>query len=135
LSQEDQDFLKKCVIITDSIFIDVEEIREAFEETQKPLTTKVIGSHWLSQEPVIRMSFLRDFTEKLYSFDNRRPDLEEQEKYNKLRLKIMDQLDQNLKNRIVHQWKQGDVVIPDLHRMIHTVGGGVDPTKRQFTGI
>jgi hypothetical protein len=48
---------------------------------------------------------------------------------------MTEEIKNNTEIRIIHEWKEGDIVIPDLHRMIHTVAGGFKPSEREFIGI
>ena len=41
----------------------------------------------------------------------------------------------NLNIRIVHKWKQGDLVIPDMFVMYHALTGGFSSDEREFVGI
>jgi alpha-ketoglutarate-dependent taurine dioxygenase len=48
---------------------------------------------------------------------------------------IQDQLSQNLSIRVVHKWRQGDIVVPDMYKMCHAVSGGFESKQREFKGI
>lgn len=36
---------------------------------------------------------------------------------------------------LIHEWREGDLLIPDLFRMAHSITGGFESTRRQFYGI
>lgn len=36
---------------------------------------------------------------------------------------------------LIHEWKEGDLLIPDLFKMAHSITGGFESTKRKFHGI
>jgi hypothetical protein len=98
----------------------------------------LIDKHWITDDLVIRISHLNETGsnyQKLHMFDNRVPTQEEQDTYNDIMKWIQDQLSSNLNIRIVHKWKQGDIVVPDMYKMCHSVSGGFNSEDRQFTGI
>jgi alpha-ketoglutarate-dependent taurine dioxygenase len=121
-------FLHKCMIY------DGEANPEA------PPTHKIIENHWITGEPVIRTSFIFDFSktdkvQKLHTVEEKEPSEQDQKTYLESIKWIHDQLYHNLDIRIVHKWQQGDLVIPDIFLMYHAVTGGFDPRDREFVGI
>ena len=68
-------------------------------------------------------------------FDKRKPTKDEIKTYEEMMNFIQEQILYNLDIRIVHKWKQGDIVMPDMYKMCHAVSGGFDSKDRQFTGI
>lgn len=119
-------FLNKCVIY------DNEANAEA-----KP-THNMIEKHWITGEPVIRTSFVYEVSntnQSLYSVDGKDPSEEDFQTYAEGIDWLHDQLYYNTDIRIVHKWKQGDLVVPDMFLMYHAVTGGFSPNDREFVGI
>lgn len=126
LSDDDKEFLNKSVANAYS-----------YNHTNSMHSCKVITPHWITGEPVIRMQLHR--IEKgwhdLKTFEDRDPTNSEQDKFIKISNWVMDQVLNNEDLRIVHKWKQGDVVVPDLYCLAHAITGGFDPNDREFTGL
>jgi alpha-ketoglutarate-dependent taurine dioxygenase len=105
----------------------------------------LISNHWLTGDPVINVSHISQMSNldsaknnsfpRLHSFEGRDPSDDEIEYYFEIMKWIHDQLYKNLDVRIVHKWKQGDIVIPDMSRMCHAVTGGFTHKDREFRGI
>ena len=126
LSESDKEFLGKCIVNSYSYGIH-----------DRMFQTKAIKPHWLTSEPVVRFS-LNDIKEgwhDLHSFDGRKPTKEESDRYLSIANWIVDEINNNEQLRIVHEWQQGDVIIPDLHKLAHAVMGGFSPRDRKFTGL
>ena len=49
--------------------------------------------------------------------------------------KINTPIDDADDSHMVHEWRQGDILIPDLFTMAHSVLGGFESSKRKFRGI
>jgi alpha-ketoglutarate-dependent taurine dioxygenase len=126
LSEEDQDFLKKCI----------EENKLDASDNVKNIHG-VIGYHWLNHNPVIRTAWLMDAkaNTELKTFDGNEPTLDQINKYKNLIKLIRDKVLNDLDIRIVHKWKQGDLLMVDIYKMCHAVTGGFDPKDREFTGM
>jgi hypothetical protein len=71
----------------------------------------------------------------LSSFDGNNPTTEEHNIYNSIMRWIQNQLSENLDIRIVHKWKQGDLVVPDMYKMCHSVSGGFNSNERELKGM
>lgn len=125
MSAEDQTFLSKCVVNSYSYA----------NETMRQINP--IKEHWLTKEPIIRISLegIEDGWHDLHSFDDRMPTKKEKEKFLDLGNWIVDQIHNNEEIRITHKWQQGDLIIPDLHKLAHAVMGGFSPEDRKFTGL
>ena len=50
-------------------------------------------------------------------------------------LRAIDVIEKDESIRIVHDWKQGDLVLMDAFKLAHAVTGGFKPEDREFTGI
>jgi alpha-ketoglutarate-dependent taurine dioxygenase len=126
LSESDKEFLEKCVVNSYS-----------YGYFDRMFTTKAIKPHWLTKEPLVRFSLdnVREGWHDLHSFDGRKPTKEESERYLKVANWIVDEINNNEDLRIIHEWQEGDVIIPDLHKLAHAVMGGFSPKDRKFTGL
>jgi len=127
LSEKDQDFMKKC-ITSESVSEQKDVVKE----------NKVVGYHWINNNPVIRISQFGDgidFFNNLKYINGKIPTKEENYQYVRIMKWIINQLFNNLDIRIVHKWKQGDLVIPDMYKLCHAVTGGFIPEDREFNGI
>jgi alpha-ketoglutarate-dependent taurine dioxygenase len=71
----------------------------------------------------------------LVSYKNEAPSQESLDYFKSLIRKIEKIIMENEDIRIVHNWQQGDLVIPDLFKLAHAVTGGFKPEDREFRGI
>jgi alpha-ketoglutarate-dependent taurine dioxygenase len=126
LSKENQEFIKSWTTEED-----VSEQQGVKKEN------KVIGYHWINNNPVIRLSHLEDddFYPKLKYINNRDPKISEYDKYVEIMKWIKNEVIYNEDIRIVHKWKQGDLLIPDMYKLCHAVTGGFSPEDREFDGL
>lgn len=110
------------------------------------ITTRPIAvEHFMTKEPVLRIGNLGNkpdrykHTHMLDNVAGRAPTQREQEMYfnmhNYVADKINTLIDQTSDSHIVHEWREGDVLIPDLFNMAHSVLGGFDSEKRIFRGV
>jgi alpha-ketoglutarate-dependent taurine dioxygenase len=125
-SEEDQDFLKKCI-----------EKNQLSERDNVKNRHSIIGYHWINKNPVIRTAWLLDAkaSPELETFDGNKPTSEQVDKYRSLILSIREKVSNDLDIRIVHRWQQGDLLLVDIYKMCHAVTGGFDPNDREFTGM
>lgn len=122
LNQKDQEFLKKCTSF-------------AYDLGNKYVTTPVTR-HWKFGYEMLQFDFaIGDGKEYIDTFNNRKPTFEEINNFNRILLFAKYQVKNNLDIRIVHKWKQGDILIPDLFKLAHTVTGGFRPEERYFECI
>jgi alpha-ketoglutarate-dependent taurine dioxygenase len=122
INKEDQEFLKKCKTLT----YQSDEIYEA----------DVVVKHWKFDQYLLQFDFSIGNGEKyLSSFDGREPSIQEIENFNRIIMFAKVEIKNNLDIRIVHKWKQGDLLIPDLFKLAHTVTGGFRPEERYFETI
>jgi alpha-ketoglutarate-dependent taurine dioxygenase len=125
-SEEDKEFLKKS--------------RATWpEEYEKDVYTKcyvdAIQSHWLSEEPQIRLELTHIDEAELHEFNGDTPTEEEKARFKEVALRFSDQIWNNEELRIVHRWEEGDILIPDLFALAHAVTGGFKSEEREFTGF
>jgi len=70
----------------------------------------------------------------LFKVDGRRPTQEEKDLWSEFFFWMKSEIEDNKENQIWWEWKQGDIVIPDLFRMAHGVLAGFQPGERSFWG-
>lgn len=125
MSTEWQEFLKKCVI--------------SWYESDGtgPFLTPAVQTHWLTGDDTIRMDIHNKVStpELLATVDGRAPSDEEKALLVEIRDHYIDQILNNPDVRIVHKWKQGDIVIPDLFKHAHAATGGFSSDQREFVGL
>jgi alpha-ketoglutarate-dependent taurine dioxygenase len=122
MPEEYKEFSKKC----------------ALYNTYKDRVYSLIGYHWISNNPVLRISHvfenLDHFVDLKY-VDNVEPTEEDVKIYKEMIFWIQKEVTTNTDIRIVHKWNQGDIVMPDIYKMCHSVSGGFSSKDREFTGI
>ena len=96
-----------------------------------------VKNHWISGNPVIRLRLYKKNSSPntLVSIDKRVPTVHEQKTFQDICDWFNNQVSDNEDIRLVHKWKQGDLVINDMFKLAHAVTGGFDPLHRKFTGI
>lgn len=126
LPEDDREFLDKCVV----------NLYGYSKDHMYP--TKAVQPHWLTNEPIIRFGLdrIEKGQQDLYKFDNREPTKTESERFLAIaNEQVIKEIINNEDLMIVHEWQQGDLVIPDLHKLAHAVRGGFSPKDRKFTGL
>lgn len=121
-----KEFLNKCVATAYS-----------WNHTQSFHPCKVIVPHWISKEPTIRLQLdnaRRGFHE-LMLFEDRAPTESEHDTFLEIYQWIINEIWNNEEYRLVHMWHEGDLVIPDLHCLAHSITGGFSHEDREFTGL
>lgn len=122
LSKSEQTFLQKCKSYT-YYLNDVHE-------------SDVISKHWLYKNPLVQLDFnIDDNKQYLSKYEGRDPEQHEIDVFNIIMFKLMKRITQDTTYRIVHKWKEGDLLIPDLNKLAHTITGGFKPEERSFIGI
>ena len=127
-------------------FVDMSKVYNNFIEEDKKFLDrctaycegeiyKLISNHWITNEKTIRTFFAKIENVSLHLIDNRSPTNTESEKFNLLHDQIITQVWLNKDIRIEHSWKQGDLLIPDLFKLVHAVTGGFDKDQRRLRGI
>lgn len=103
-----------------------------------PPEHKLVDKHWITDDLVIRISHLNEtgnHYQTLHTYDGNTPTSQDKKMYEDIMRWIQYQLSKNLNIRIVHKWRQGDIVVPDMYKMCHSVSGGFKSEEREFTGI
>lgn len=127
LDEEAKNFLSKCVLKIDP--------NKLFSPLAKEAKYNIVLPHWLTNKPVIRMSLSRWVDDEIFSIDGNDPTEKDYEIFRKSALKVIDLIENDESIRIVHDWKQGDLVLMDAFKLAHAVTGGFKPEDREFTGI
>lgn len=76
-----------------------------------------------------------EFGKKLISFDGREPQMHERQRFAKICRQVSTTITSDTELRLVHKWRQGDIVFVDLLRHYHAVTGGFIAEQRYFEGI
>jgi alpha-ketoglutarate-dependent taurine dioxygenase len=127
LDEDSQNFLSKCRLNSSN-----------FNLEQPFIPYDLVQDHWLTKEKVIRLPIGGDIFENLEildSFDGEKPSLENNNKFKTLASSISRRITDDESSRLVHEWKQGDLLLVDIFRLAHAVTGGFEPKDREFTGI
>lgn len=95
-------------------------------------TAKVITRHWLDDREQIRLEML--YSVNLFKFDGQDPTADQEAFFQELVSRFITEVNTNTDLRIVQNWQEGDIVVPDLYAMAHAVTGGFSPEEREFTG-
>jgi alpha-ketoglutarate-dependent taurine dioxygenase len=138
LDKDDHDFLQQCMIEFPWYSIPQEGANVLKTENIK-LLQPVVQPHWLTNKSVPRCFFNYNpdgewLETPLVSVSDRKPTEEEVIKFKRILAYIINETKKS-DNLLIHQWQEGDVLIADLHKLAHTVKGGIDPDKREFRGL
>jgi alpha-ketoglutarate-dependent taurine dioxygenase len=130
LTEDDQDFFSRCLTKVDT------EIIFDGKNTKISNEFESVNIHPLTGEKTIRIA-LFDSEGKLNNLskvDNREPTQEELQRYRSLVVWICDQVWNNEDIRMVLKWKEGDLAVPDLYKLAHSVSGGFTRDQRVLSG-
>lgn len=126
LNKEEQDFLNSITITAE------------FPRDNIIKNCKATGQHWLTDDMVIRLPLFdisgSRINDVLESYNNQDPTEENKQFFVNIANKILNEIDNNLDLRIVHEWKKGDLLVTDMYKLAHSVTGGFVPEERFFTG-
>ena len=127
LDNDMKDFLSNCILKTEP------------KKEHWPFAVKTeynaVSPHWLTGKPVIRISFYSWHEDKIFSVNGNDPTEKDYEMFRKSAARVTYLIENNESIRIVHDWKQGDLVLMDAFKLAHAVTGGFKPEDREFTGI
>ena len=135
LSKEDQDFISRCINkVSRTKFQNTGKEVIEFEISKEFNFVKV---HPVTGEKTIRLSlFFKDGKENTLSkFDGREPNKEEIDIHKKLVSWICSQVWDNKDIRMVLKWEEGDLAVPDLFKLAHSVSGGFIENQRTLEGM
>lgn len=122
LSNEELDFATKCETI--SMMGDTGE--------KYGSVRNMVINHRNSNVKVIRANSYRE--ESLVRFDGEEPQNKHLSEYKNLLKKIRELIMEDDKNKQILNWSCGDMAVPDLIKMAHSVNGGFIPEQRKFLG-
>lgn len=120
--------------------------RDEWNEGDVHITHRPIAvEHFVTKKPVMRVGNLGnrpnryDHLHKINNINGREATIEEQKMYLEMHHYISNKINTPIQetddSHIVHEWRENDILIPDLFVMAHTALGGFDSAKRDFRGI
>jgi alpha-ketoglutarate-dependent taurine dioxygenase len=127
LTKSEQDFLAGCILEWFDSDLD--------NPGSGPHQAPVIVEHWISKKPLIRIEITTSVETVLKKNNGKNPSEEDIKLFNDIKNKILNIISNNNEIRFTHKWTEGDVLIPDLQRMAHTITGGFSSEKRTFTNF
>jgi alpha-ketoglutarate-dependent taurine dioxygenase len=127
LDEDMKDFLSNCILKT--------KTQEEFWPFATQTNYKAVLPHWLTNKPVIRISLSRWVDDEIFSINEKPPTEKDYEMFRNSALRVIDLIEKDESIRIVHDWKQGDLVLMDAFKLAHAVTGGFKSEDREFTGI
>lgn len=126
LEEHEKHFLNNCILKTDEF-----QSKSSFSGNDY----RVISKHWLTDKPVIRISLIKHITPEISYVDYKLPTEEDYNTFKKITHKVIDIIETDESIRMVHNWKQGDLVFMDGFKLAHAVTGGFDSKDREFFGM
>lgn len=124
-NEDEKNFLRGCKASWEE---------QTLEGNTRTNYVKIVQPHWKTQEEQIRVELHHMDAINLYTINNNDPTLEEKTIFESLMKRFIEEVETNLDLRIIHKWREGDILIPDLFSLAHAVTGGFDPKDREFTG-
>lgn len=95
--------------------------------------------HYASDDIIARIDARSEDTigesQKLISIYDKEPNEKQLKIFKDIKSWIAKEVFENKERAIIWSWQEGDLLIPDLHKMHHAVMGGFDPSERQFVGF
>lgn len=121
---EDQEFLRLC------------EISGPTEDGSKKsdVIRSAVMIHAFTNQEILRICPSTIEFHELVRFESRQPSADELHKFDELKNVAIEQIRNDLQNRLMWNWEEGDLLIPDLLKMAHAVLGGFRSDERIFTG-
>lgn len=132
LPEEEQKFLNSAVVTLKAAWGPHEKTQE---DVEKLHTYKFVQTHRLLKKSVLRPLFDHPDTTNLASINGADPTEEEKVLFKTLLIKIQNEVYNNEDIRHAHSWQEGDMVISDMFRLAHAVGGGFSENERRLDGI
>ncbi len=135
LNKEDQEFLDKCttyITVTEATYDTnnnqtLKQVKQSF---------KTVNTHPITGEKTLRVHLASPHPEFTYLkyFDGREPNDSETQNFMRLIKWICNEVWTNEDIRMVHKWKEGDLAVPDLYKLAHSVSGGFIENQRTLQG-
>lgn len=135
LNKEDKEFLDKCITyltVTEATYD--KDNRRTIKEVKQSFNT--VSQHPITGEKTLRVHLASPFPEfiSLQKFDGRDPVTEEINRFNGLIRWVCNEVWTNEDIRMVHKWQEGDLAVPDLYKLAHSVSGGFIENQRTLQG-
>jgi len=125
-------------------FIDPSKNWSVGEEyvTKRPIAI----DHFVSGKKVYRIAnlgVLPDHFDSIHFLDNvngEKPTKDQEKAYARQTLQAKQKVAKNFASEtddicLIHEWQEGDMLIPDLFKMAHSITGGFQSANREFHGI
>lgn len=134
LNKEDQDFLSRCINKLETV-----ESRYVGEEKLDVVISKdfsCVNYHPITKEKTVRLWLFSQNLQclSLCKIDDREPNEEERTRHKNLTQWICNQVWENEDIRMVLKWEEGDLAVPDLYKLAHSVSGGFTKNQRILSG-
>jgi alpha-ketoglutarate-dependent taurine dioxygenase len=134
LNKEDQDFLSRCINKLETV-----ESKYVGEERLDVIISKdfsCVNYHPITKEKTVRLWLFSQNLQclSLYKIDDREPNEEERTRHKNLTQWICNQVWKNEDIRMVLKWQEGDLAVPDLYKLAHSVSGGFTKNQRTLSG-
>jgi alpha-ketoglutarate-dependent taurine dioxygenase len=126
LNIDDRNFLKSCILRGPKF----KEFNSFYQDKEH----YAISEHWITKLPIIRIVLNRNCENTLAYVNGILPTKQEEKRFEKIVYKIINIIESDESVRIVHTWKQGDLVIMD-GSLAHAVTGGFTHDSREFYGM
>jgi alpha-ketoglutarate-dependent taurine dioxygenase len=134
LNKKDQDFLSKCIN-------KLETVTHTYVGEEKTDVTiskdfSCVNFHPITGEKTVRIWLFAQHSTScsLSKIDNREPNEEEKARHKDLTQWIRNQVWENKDIRMVLKWEEGDLAVPDLYKLAHSVSGGFTKNQRTLSG-
>jgi len=134
LKKEDQDFLSRCINKLETV--QSKYVGEERTDIQILKEFDCIKAHPITREKTIRLSLFsqNSSSNSLSKIDGREPTKEEKNIFSNIIQSICDEVWENKDIRMVLKWQQGDLAVPDLFKLAHSVSGGFTKNQRTLSG-
>lgn len=93
-----------------------------------------VDKHPVTGETLIRLELNNEKIE-LESAYGSEPEDYQNSLFSEILEDFNEQVENNSEIRMIHMWREGDLLVTDLFKNAHAVTGGFDPEKREFYGI
>lgn len=124
LEKKDAEFLLKCKVL----------FKEPYE-TKHAQKYFYIKNHWMTGSKCVR-PFLGNFeSTSLIEFNGNSPTENEKNIFNKIHKDVFNLICTNQDIKYVHRWQKGDLLVPDLFKLAHSVSGGFKKNERRLDGM
>jgi len=126
LTSEDKDFLNSCTLKGP----ESQRLNTFYQNTEYSAVSK----HWITGIPILRTPLNYNCENLLAYVNSNSPTENEETRFQNILHGMIDTIKSDESIRMVHTWKQGDLVIMD-GSLAHAVTGGFSPEDREFYGM